>query len=230
MCGRYLLLEDPLEMKRYIGWEAVDPHYVYEPRFNLAPGEKAPVFALRESGTVQLGMMRWGLIPSWSKDEKSTGWINARSETIDQKPSFKNAFAKRRCVVPASGFYEWKKSGGKGAKTPTVFKPQHQEPLLFAGVWEKWREAESFALVTTGANALMSRVHDRMPVILSLEKAMRWLQPKPASLAILKDLLVPAPEDILLAQEVGTFVNSPGHEGPECLALPTGPAQGSFKI
>ncbi len=168
--------------------------------------------------------MRWGLVPSWAKDPKiGDRLINARAESVAEKPAFKTAFRKRRCILPADGFYEWQAVPGQKRKQPMFVHRVDGEPLAFAGLWEVWRDHEqpetpwllSCTIVTTRANATMAPVHDRMPVILPEGAWDTWLDPRVDDRARLEALLVPAADDLIELWPVSTMVNSANNNGPE---------------
>lgn len=197
--------------------------FVFPPRFNIAPTQHVPVI-LRESGFApRMEKLYWGLVPYWARDMSiGVRSINARAETVDEKPTFRNAFKSRRCLVPASGFYEWQKGADRKGKIPHYFTVREEdEPLAFAGLWERWsktgEEILSFTIVTTEANAFMRPVHDRMPVILRPEDWEEWLDPDAADHSRLRGLLRPAPEDLLHSWEVGVHVNNARNEGEKCI-------------
>lgn len=209
MCGRYALYssaDDLVEVFRI-----VNPA-VWEPRWNVAPTNLVPV--LLRGGEVRT--MKWGLVPSWSKDGRP--FVNARADGLFDKPSFRSAARKRRCVVLADGFYEWRKEGKQ--RFPLLCRRRDRRPLAMAGVWEPAREGPpTFAVVTTEANALMAPVHDRMPVLLDAEGVDAWLDgtAEPADLAA---LLCPCdPADFELVP-VSPRVNDVKNEGPELLSPP----------
>lgn len=188
-----------------------------EPRYNLAPTQQAPVIRLRTEGGNELAMMRWGLVPSWSKEGPASGFtmINARAETVADKPAYRAAFRERRCLVPADGFYEWKKLGRE--KQPYRFTMADDAPFAFAGLWESWRDPAgspllSFTIIVTAANALVSAVHDRMPVILTGGKAEAWLAG--GSREAMLNLLQPFPTDRMAATPVSQRVNSAANDDP----------------
>jgi putative SOS response-associated peptidase YedK len=189
--------------------------------FNVAPTQRVPVVRNAESGERELVEMRWGLIPSWAKDRKlSSSLINARSETVDQKPAFRSAFKARRCVLPASGFYEWLRTGA--ASRPHYLCRGDGQPMLLAGLWDSWLDKDSGELVetctiiTTDANAVVRGIHDRMPVILEPAQAQRWIDPRtPTEEA--KALLSSAPDGMLNLREVSTRVNSPRVNDPSLI-------------
>jgi len=194
----------------------------YRPRYNIAPGQ--PVLNVFETSSGRrAAMFRWGLVPSWAKDDRiGYQMINARSETALEKPSFKRAFAKRRSVIPADSFYEWRKEGTK--KIPMRFLLKSRQVFVFAGLWEAWRppgsESEerlfTCTILTTTSNELIREVHDRMPVILAAEDVDTWLDPEtPAEAAA--QLCKPYPAELMEAYEVSPVVNSAKHDSPECI-------------
>jgi putative SOS response-associated peptidase YedK len=181
-------------------------------RFNIAPTQDIPVVRYTDAGR-ELTLMRWGLIPSWSKGPTSGSLlINARSETAAEKPAFRSAFKTRRCLIPADGFYEWKKTGGK--KQPYHFRLANGQPFAFAGLWEKWQAIESCTILTTEANELAAQMHDRMPVILSPNDYAEWLDPQAKDSGM---LLTPFPASEMSAIPVNPIVNNARNEGPECI-------------
>jgi putative SOS response-associated peptidase YedK len=167
--------------------------------------------------------MRWGLVPTWSKDPKAgPPIINARAETLATKPAFRSAFKRRRCLIPADGFYEWQKIAGAKVKQPFYIRLAKDRPFAFAGLWEKWHNdegslLESCTIVTTEPNDVMRPLHDRMPVILPDEEYARWLDPKNEDVDELQELLRPYPAEEIAACPITTFVNSPRNDGPECI-------------
>ena len=190
------------------------------PRYNIAPTQ--PVAAVRsgEAGR-ECVRLRWGLVAPWAKDTKVAP-INARAETAADKPTFRHALRKRRCLVPASGFYEWLALAGEKRKQPYCFRPGDERPWAFAALWERWQgpdgPVESCAILTTGANELVRPVHDRMPVILPRQHWAGWLDPTQQEAGELVPLLRPYPADALRAYPVGPLVSNPRNDGPECLA------------
>ncbi len=192
------------------------------PRFNLAPTQQA--LAIREPGDGggrSLIPLRWGLIPSWARDPAiGNRLINARAETLAAKPAFKAAFQRRRCLVPADGFYEWQKVGR--GKQPWFLRLKDGGVFAFAGLWERWSDSahgavESFTIITTTPNELLEPIHNRMPVILPPERYDQWLDPAGCDMDRLAALLRPYPAGAMTAYSVSTYVNSPAHEGPECV-------------
>lgn len=206
MCGRYALFSSIPDVLAALGLadESELGLAGYPARYNIAPTQAAPVLRRAERG-LELALLRWGLIPSWAKDEAfGARCINARSESAADKPSFRSAYRHRRCLVPADGFYEWKREGR--SKTAHWIRRRDGRPLMFAGLWERWprpdRSVESFAVLTTRPNAALVSIHDRMPVILAGAEARRWLTAgePPAG------LLGPCPDDVLEAIPVGAEV------------------------
>lgn len=218
MCGRFTSLLSP-ELLSVIYGVLAPPDL--SPRYNIAPSQ--PVMIVRQDASDQreLTTVSWGLIPSWSKDPSlSHSLINARRETVSEKPSFRFAFKHRRCIIPASGFYEWVSVGG--TKQPWYIKGFEDRPLSLAGLWEHWQSPdgsliETCTIITTTANELMSSIHDRMPVILPPESIAIWLEPnsKPEELA---GLLRPCEPKYLAAYTVSNLVNNPRFDGAACIA------------
>ncbi len=232
MCGRFVSATPPDQVAAYFGAEPPSEGATsgeWEANFNVAP--TTGVYVVRDDGSVRrVEAMRWGLVPFWAKDPSiGSKMINARSETVAEKSAFRNAFRKKRCIVPADGFYEWKKLGGpkvsgRPAKQPMYVHRADGEPLAFAGLWEVWRdptapdtELHSCTILTTSANATMRPVHDRMPVILPPSAWDAWLDPAPADAETLGKLLVPAPDNLLELQPVSTDVNNVRNRGPHLL-------------
>jgi putative SOS response-associated peptidase YedK len=221
MCGRYSLDARSSEIVEAFGLaEAI----AISARYNIAPTQSVPVVRLDpEADQRELHMIRWGLTPAWARSPRPI--INARSETIAGKPSFRSAFRQRRCLVPASGFYEWQKLGG--AKQPFCIRPRDGGVLAFAGIWDRYadeagRPVDAFAILTCGPNRIMAPIHDRMPVILDPAAFAVWLDPRVQTPEPLEALLVPAPDDRLTAYPVSSRVNSPAHDDAECMEPLTG--------
>ena len=216
MCGRFTLKTSPGVIAKLLGVKSVP---TIEPRYNIAPSQ--PVLAVRlapESGEREVVMFKWGLIPSWAKEPGiGNSLINARADTVAEKPAFRSAFKKRRCLAPADGFYEWKRENGK---TPYYFRLKDESPFAFAGLWERWEKGdepvESCTLITCEANGDVAPVHNRMPVILKPEDYARWLDPKEQQSEALMRLLAPLPDDWLSVHPVGKLVNNPRNEDPRC--------------
>lgn len=192
-----------------------------EPRYNAAPTDTMPVVA-QQDGTRVLEGMRWGLVPPWAKEIKvGARFLNARAETVVETNAFRTAFRKRRCLVPATGFYEWQKTL-TGKQPFHVHLPDYQ-PFSFAGLWEEWRQPDgaplhSYTIITTEANSLMAPIHDRMPVILRPEDESRWLELPGTETAQLLELLRPYPEGELIATPVSSRVGKVGNDDIECIA------------
>lgn len=191
-----------------------------QPRFNIAPTQ--PVAVVRFGpGARQLAWLKWGLVPSWARDASiGNRLINARAESVADKPAFRTAFRRRRCLVLADGFYEWRRTGAK--KQPFFIRLRDDRPFAFAGLWESWEGAdhsslETCTILTTGPNELMKPIHDRMPVILASDDYEHWLDPAVQEPEQLAPLLRPYPSDAMLALAVGTHVNNPRNDGPECI-------------
>jgi putative SOS response-associated peptidase YedK len=218
MCGRYRLAR-----KKEILAETfdVDNDVEWIPRYNVAPGQNVPVVrqdAARPSRS--LSLVRWGLIPPWSKEAK-TGYkmINARAETVANTPTFRDPFRSRRCLILADAFYEWAKEGEQ--KSPFCFSMADDSIFAFAGIWDRWRNPdkewiETSSIVTTSANALLSGIHDRMPVILKPEDYDLWLDPGFTKADDLQDLLKPFPAEAMRHHRVSTHVNSVKNDDPAC--------------
>jgi len=220
MCGRYAITTDPEVLAALLGLAEVQR---FDVRYNLAPTQTAPIARLREDGALALDPLRWGLVPSWAK-ELAIGarMINARSETVAEKPAFRSAFKHRRCVVPASWFYEWRREGKE--KIPHRIERVDGETLTLAGLWESWKGrgdvpgCETFTILTTAANGDLEELHDRMPVILPDAAAReRWLATPPDEAASLADLMAPAADSLLRHFAVSTRVNNVRNEGPSIL-------------
>ncbi len=219
MCGRVTIQTPALALAREFALTGVRTALEH-PRYNLAPTQLMPVVI--NDGARMLDAYRWGLIPSWAK-EASIGnkLINARGETVAEKPSFRSALKRRRCLVLVDGWFEWKQS--TKPKTPYLFRRKDGRPLAFAGLWEEWTAPDTgevlrtCTVITTGPNALMNPIHDRMPVILPPSAQEVWLRPEPQEAAALQPLLVPNEDEPLEAWEVGRVVNSPMNDVAACV-------------
>jgi len=198
MCGRYALHASPEVVALMFGLSEVP---AYQPRFNIAPTADVLIIGRNEAA-----MVRWGLVPRWAKDPAIGARMNnARAETVAEKPSFRDAYRKRRCLIPASGFYEWKPESG--GKQPYYIYPAKGELFAFAGLWEQWHELRTCAVITTEANAKMSAIHERMPVIVPRSEYANWL-------AGAGDLLHPCPDSAIDICRVSRAVNNARNEGP----------------
>lgn len=220
MCCRFHLSERHLrELLAQLGVAAPEG---YRTRYNIAPG--GPIFAVRNSPRVaarELFSPRWGLTPAWAQtDEPAARLVNARAETLASKPSFRDAVRARRCLIPASGFFEWE-TVGRG-KRPWLFRWQNETPFGLAGLWETWqapdgRQLESCAVITTEPNELMRPIHHRMPVMLTPAHFDRWLDPSENELEKLAPLFRPPPADLMSAIPVNPCVGNVHHDAPDCL-------------
>ena len=226
MCGRYALISNISQLQGRFGFVMDSP--APEPRYNIAPTQS--VLTVVNDGARRGEVMRWGLIPSWAKDIKiGSRMINAVSETAAAKPAFRSAFRRRRCLVLADGFYEWRREGKGKQRAPVYFYRKSGEPMAFAGLWESWQSPtgehiRSCAILTTAANQFMAQVHHRMPVILSAETEPLWLDPLTETPDTLEPLLIPAPPELLDAREVSPTVNNVRNDNPGCIA-PAAPPQ-----
>ena len=224
MCGRFAFWVTRRRLREEFDLAAAPDELPEIPaRYNIVPGtDIAAIRRRQESPTRELAMLRWGLIPSWAR-EKKTGYrmINARAESVMKKPAFRNAFKDRRCLIPASGFYEWQKTGGK--KQPWFITLKDTDLFAFAGLWERWKNPEddsevieSCTIITTDSNKLVRPLHDRMPVILERPYYERWLSRQDPG-EELGALLRPLPPDNMTAWPVPPRVNNPANDSPECL-------------
>lgn len=219
MCGRFLLAVEPAELQYAF------PGFSFpkdlKARYNVAPTQPSLVIANENSSKADYFL--WGLIPSWAKDSAiGSRLINARAETLAEKPSFRNSYKNRRCLVITNGFYEWKQpTSGKG-KTPYHIRMKSGKPFAFAGLWDQWHapdgsEIKSFTIITTQPNDLVGSIHTRMPVILPSEIYPIWLDPAPQKTDELQKYLLPFPSQEMLATPVSSYVNNPANDGPECI-------------
>jgi putative SOS response-associated peptidase YedK len=216
MCGRFVINLSPDLVAKVFGLAEVPD---LSPRYNVAPSQSIPVIREAADGSRRLSMMRWGLVPAWAK-EVGEGLINARSETVNEKPSFRQAFRQRRCILVASAFYEWQKVDN--AKLPYCIRMADGAPMPFAGIWETWRSPEgqvleTCAILTTNANATVAPIHDRMPVILHPDEIGLWLDREVHEVEKLAELFMPYPADRLEAYRVSTLVNSPANDTSACI-------------
>jgi putative SOS response-associated peptidase YedK len=237
MCGRFTLRTPAAVLIKHFDLDVCGDRQLalFEPRYNIAPTQEILVVRSDPAdGQRRADMMRWGLIPSWSKDPKPGSGppqINARAETLAEKPMFRSAVRRRRCLIPADGFYEWEQSasGSRGKKQPYFIHRPDDGPFAFAGLWETWTQPsegssgperltiESCTIVTTEANAELSELHERMPVVLAPNDYATWLDPKIENPESLKYLLAPCGDDELVAEPVGTHVNRVANDDPRCV-------------
>ena len=224
MCGRYAITTAPEAMRRMFGYPEM-PNF--PARYNIAPTQPIPIVRVVE-GRREFALVRWGLLPSWVKDPKNfTLLINARGETVNDKPAFKNAMKRRRCLIPADGFYEWKRDGA--VKRPYLIRLKGGAPFAFAGLWETWtgpngEEMDSAAIVTTQANRALSPIHDRMPAILTPDAYEMWLDNANVDAKTAAALLVPAQDELFEAYEIAPLVNRVTNDGPKVQVPFTAPA------
>ena len=217
MCGRYCILTAPEAIRRLFRYSE-QPNF--PPRYNVAPTQPVPIVRMVE-GERHFALVRWGLIPSWVKDPKGfTLLINARGETADEKPAFRNAMKRRRCLFPADGFYEWKREGG--GKRPYFARLKGGGPLAFAGLWETWtgpngEEMETAAIVTTAANRTLATVHDRAPVIVPPDQFDLWLDCANVDEKMAAAVIAPAPEGSMEVYEISPAVNRVANDSPELI-------------
>ena len=232
MCGRFSLTTAPEAMRELFGFENL-PNLA--PRYNIAPAQDVAVVRQTAGSGRELVLLRWGLIPSWARDTAHPApMINARAETVAEKPAFRDAFRARRCLVPADGFYEWRREDG--GRQPFRIGFADGGPFAFAGLWESWTgpgegdeaaagPVESVTIITTDANHKLRPIHHRMPVILDRDDYATWLDPDPAAPAVL-GLLKPHAPDAMAFYRVGRRVNDARNDDADCIAL-LNPAPGA---
>jgi putative SOS response-associated peptidase YedK len=225
MCGRFVSTTPPDVLAKYFGAETPGPEYVVEPSHNVAPTQS--IYAVYErSGVRRLETFHWGLVPFWAKDPGvGNKMINARAETLADKSAYKGPFAKRRCLIPADGFYEWKKIEGRKQKQPMYISRRDGEPLALAGLWAIWKDEKrtdengdplelySCTIVTGPPNETIAEVHDRMPVVLAPDRWSEWLDRENHDVAALSRLFVPAPAELFTIHPVSTEVNNVRNDG-----------------
>mgnify|MGYP001241983556 CR=1 FL=1 len=217
MCGRYTLTVNIKTVAEVFG---VAPTLETTPRYNVAPTQE--VVTILRNGTDHLAQLRWGLIPSWAKDESvGSRMINARAETLAEKPSFKGLLRSKRCLVIADGFYEWKQENG--SKTPMYITMKSGEPFAFAGLWDNWKSPDgqqirSCTIITTQPNEVVASIHNRMPAILVPDAGELWLDTNLRDEAALMHWLAPYPADQMTARAVSRLVNDPKRDSPELIA------------
>jgi len=216
VCGRYTLAVSAEELLAEFGIEAPQ----FEPRYNVAPQHDVPVIGRNAQGKARFALLRWGLVPGWARSPRDVkGTINARAETLLERPSFREPFLHRRCLVVADGFYEWSRVGA--VRQPWRFHLRSGRPFAFAGLWDSWSAEDgeklfSCAIVTTRANPVVAPVHDRMPVILDRAARDQWLDPATET-ATLERLLTPLDGASLVGHAVSTLVNSVANDSPDCI-------------
>jgi putative SOS response-associated peptidase YedK len=219
MCGRFTLTVDPAQLEEAFPW--VETPQELTPSYNIAPSQ--PVAVVPNNGENRLEFFNWGLIPSWAKDPSiGNRLINARAETLAEKPSFRSALKRRRCLVLADGFYEWKQNPDNKRKTPMYIRMKNRKPFAFAGLWEFWNPPDgssilSCTIITTGPNQLLADIHNRMPVILHEHFYSDWLDPAERRPEDLAEILRPYRDGELEAYPASTLVNKPSNDLPECI-------------
>jgi putative SOS response-associated peptidase YedK len=225
MCGRFTLRATPAELMEI--FEILrEADFPIVPRYNIAPTQQVPAVRLSPEGDREWALLRWGLIPHWAKEAKiGSNLINASGESLAEKPSFREAFRKRRCLIPADGFYEWQAIAGQKTKQPLFIHRRDGKPFAFAGMWDRWRaedgtDVATFTIVTTEANDLLKPIHERMPVILRDEHFAEWLDAPKHPPAEVQHLLQPLPSGELQLSPVSTRVNNARIDDPACLDRP----------
>lgn len=224
MCGRFTNKAKAEEIEKEFGVKRTsESAAVFEPRYNIAPSQMISVVLDRGAGERIVKVFKWGLVPSWAKDsEIGNRMINARAETLAEKPSFREAFRRRRCIIPTTGFFEWEKKSS-GAKQPFYFYLKNKDVFGFAGLWEQWLDKtsgdllETCTIITTEANQVLEPVHDRMPVILKPEDYDQWLDSKQGDANELQKLLIPYPAAEMDSHAVSRAVNNPAADSPELI-------------
>ncbi|NGQ94988.1 SOS response-associated peptidase [Brevibacillus sp. SYP-B805] len=218
MCGRFSLFADPLMFMSEFQIDSLP--FDWHPRYNIAPGQMIPAI-IADGGKRRVGQLRWGLVPSWAKDEKiGYSMINARAETLTAKPAFRRLFERKRCLIPADGFYEWKQMDR--GKQPMRITMRNGEPFGFAGLYDTWiapdgRKVSTCTIITTQPNELVADIHDRMPVILRREDRSLWLDRDHFDANLLKSLLAPYDASEMRAYPVSAIVGNPKNDVPECI-------------
>lgn len=223
MCGRFTNKAKPEEIKKEFNVARIDDSVEFEPRYNIAPSQMISAVVEREGEERIVAPFKWGLVPSWAKDaEIGNRMINARAESLTEKPSFREAFRRRRCIIPTTGFFEWQRKSS-GAKQPFYFYLKNREVFGFAGLWEEWLDKDSGELletctiITTEANKVLEPVHDRMPVILKAENYNQWLNAKERNVEELQRFLSPYPSSEMDSHSVSRAVNSPTSDSPNLI-------------
>ena len=226
MCGRFTASFEFREIK--VRYKLQSDLPLLPRRYNIAPSQEVPVI-VQNGGKNELKIMRWGLVPSWAPDRSiASRMINARAESITDKPSFRRLVESRRCLIPADGFYEWRREGS--GKVPVWFHLKKKEPFAFAGLWDVWRDGEgeilhSFTIITTLPNALLRRIHKRMPVIFDALQARQWLDPRLSTRdADIAAVLAPFPSELMESYDVSPLVNKPEFDSANCI-IPISDAQ-----
>lgn len=224
MCGRFTFAVKPDEIMERFGVDSIP--FDLPPRFNIAPGQNIPAI-IEDRGQRRIGQLRWGLVPSWAPDAKG-GYkmINARAETLTEKPAYRRLFERKRCIIPADGFYEWQQR--PSGKQPMRIMMKNEELFSFAGLFDTWSGPEgekihTCTIITTRPNEVVKDIHDRMPVILHQEDEAIWLDRERYDTSLLQSLLVPYDPDQMRAYPVSSMVGSPRNDVPECIQEITDP-------
>lgn len=219
MCGRFTLTVDPGQLQETFQWLDIQGDFI--PRYNIAPSQ--PVAVVPNDGSRRLDFYIWGLIPSWAKDAKiGSRIINARAETLAEKPAFRGPFRYKRCLIFADGFYEWRQDQNSKLKVPMYIHMKSKKPFAFAGLWDLWQspdgsEIKSCTIITTEPNELVAQIHNRMPAILRPDACEVWLDPQMKDTSRLSELLSPYPADEMVAYPVSRAVNDPQNDSLECI-------------
>jgi len=217
MCGRFTLTVNPADLQDTFSNYSFPVKFA--PRFNIAPSQ--PVLAIPNDNKLAADFFVWGLIPMWAKDPSiGSRLINARGETLAEKPSFRGSYRHKRCLILADGFYEWKTFGDRKTKTPYFIHMKDRQPFAMAGLWDSWESPDGSSIktctiITTTPNSLMEMIHDRMPVILHSRDYARWLDAAPQTPENLQPLIKPFSADAMSAYPVSTLVNKPANDMPE---------------
>jgi putative SOS response-associated peptidase YedK len=228
MCGRFSATFSFREIK--LRWN-LQGDLSFEPRYNIAPSQSVPVIVKGEQGN-EAKLMKWGLVPSWAPDPSiGNRMINARAETLLERPSFRKLVSQQRCLIPADGFYEWRREGKW--KIPVWIHLKNKEPFAFLGLWDSWLNVElgdvvhTFTIITTEANSLLRPIHNRMPVVYDAAMGRQWLEHSYGTFQMSLDaVLRPWPAELMEAQDVSNLVNSPDNDSPACVKpLPPGYVQ-----
>ncbi|MCX7872180.1 MAG: SOS response-associated peptidase [Verrucomicrobiae bacterium] len=225
MCSRFSQCENLKTIHKQCN--VYECHIDEKPRYNIAPSHHAQI--VLNDGAIKSLMLRWGLVPSWAVDEKiANHLINARAESLNEKPAFKNLLKKQRCLIPADGFYEWQKTGRY--KQPLRFLMKDDSPFAFAGLWDKWTSPDgstlyTFTIITTPPNNLIKPIHNRMPAIMPPEDYLKWLDPEISSIHLLKSILKPFPTEKMRYYKVSPMVNNPNYNSPDCIKPSNPPEQ-----
>ncbi len=219
MCGRFTASFEFREIKVRFRLQTDLP--LLARRYNIAPSQEVPVI-IQNGGKNELKIMRWGLVPSWAPDRSiANRMINARAETISEKPSFRRLIESRRCLVPADGFYEWRREGNR--RVPVWFHLKKKEPFAFAGLWDVWRDVEgeilhTFTIITTVPNALLRRIHNRMPVMFDALQGRQWLDPRLSTRAAdIAAVFAPFSSELMESHDVSPPVNTPEFDSSDCI-------------